>query len=132
MDESLFQGIEDEAFYTCPDRLRLPLIFYYAHPPAVYVNKLMLSGLIRERPNPHFEALFETGVDEMSWDDTENYRMGGEFKWPALADAFAYRKYGRTRPLRGKEGWPPELPRPPNQRPASCVPALIPLGKCAS
>jgi hypothetical protein len=31
---------------------------------------MMLAGLIKERVNPTFEALFETGVDEMSWDDT--------------------------------------------------------------
>lgn len=31
----------------CPDRLRLPLIFYLAHPPSVYINKLMLAGLLK-------------------------------------------------------------------------------------
>ncbi len=92
LDESLFQGVAAEAFYTCPDRLRLPLIFYYCHPPVVYVNKLRVAGLLAERPNPAFEALFETGVDEMSWDDTENYRMGSKFVWPSLPEAFEYRK----------------------------------------
>ena len=36
--------------------------------------------------------MFETGVDEMSWDDTENYRMGGSYNWPALADVVEYRR----------------------------------------
>lgn len=53
--------------------------------------------------------MFETGVDEMSWDDTvrfyippgssqltcivqENYRMGGAFKWPKMDTVYAYRK----------------------------------------
>ena len=36
--------------------------------------------------------MFETGVDEMSWDDTENYRMGGSYQWPALADVVEYRR----------------------------------------
>lgn len=30
----------------CPDRLRLPLVFYYGHTASVYINKLMLAGLI--------------------------------------------------------------------------------------
>jgi hypothetical protein len=38
---------DDSVFYACPDRLRLPLIFYYGHTASVYVNKLVLSGLIR-------------------------------------------------------------------------------------
>lgn len=99
---NLFSSLLDAAyFYKCPDRLRLPLVFYVAHPASVYINKLLLAGMIKarytarllwvekghvsptasitvpcihsllqERVNPEFEALFETGVDEMSWDDT--------------------------------------------------------------
>ena len=37
---------DNAAFYTCPDRLRLPLVFYVAHTSAVFVNKMMLAGLI--------------------------------------------------------------------------------------
>ena len=89
LDETLFSGItgkprafkflsssfasDESAFYKCPDRLRLPLVFYVAHPAVVFVNKMMLAGLIKERVNPTFEALFETGVDEMSWDDTVRF-----------------------------------------------------------
>jgi hypothetical protein len=63
--------VSDEFYYVCPDRLRLPLIFYYGHTSAVYINKLVLGGLIEshERVDFEFESLFETGVDEMSWDD---------------------------------------------------------------
>ena len=32
--------------YKCPDRLRLPLVFYVAHPASVYINKLLLAGMI--------------------------------------------------------------------------------------
>ena len=42
--------------------------------------------------NENFEAMFETGVDEMSWDDTENYRMGGSYKWPTVAEVVEYRQ----------------------------------------
>ena len=41
--------------------------------------------------NREYELLFETGVDEMSWDDTENYRMGGGFKWPTVRQVVEYR-----------------------------------------
>ncbi len=36
----------------------------------------------------------------MSWDDTENFRMGAKFVWPALPDAFAYRRCVVTPPPR--------------------------------
>lgn len=34
---------------------------------------------------------FETGVDEMSWDDTEHYRMGGSYKWPSVEETKEFR-----------------------------------------
>ncbi len=37
---------EEKYFYTYPNRLRLPLIFYLGHTAAFYVNKLVLAGLI--------------------------------------------------------------------------------------
>ena len=43
-----FNSVLDEsAFYKCPDRLRLPLIFYFGQTAAVYINKLVLSGLLK-------------------------------------------------------------------------------------
>ena len=36
--------------------------------------------------------MFETGVDEMSWDDTENYRMGGSYNWPSVKEVMDYRR----------------------------------------
>eukprot|EP00731_Ephydatia_muelleri_P028966 Em0020g610a len=83
---------DEQDFYKCPDRLRLPLIFYIGHTATLYINKLSLAGLVRMQINPGLEAMFETGVDEMSWDDTENYRLGGAYKWPALKDVLDYRK----------------------------------------
>lgn len=110
---------EESVFYKCPDRLRLPLIFYFAHTATVYVNKLLLASFIKviyswniltceqrlhlksniseddsiatstiylcwslyinsvsffqSRVNFEFETMFETGVDEMSWDDTVSH-----------------------------------------------------------
>lgn len=111
LNESLYSALNDDSvFYKCPDRLRLPLIFYYGHTAAVYTNKLMLAGLINTRINLEMETVFETGVDEMSWDDTENYRMGGSFRWPSLADVISYRRKVREVILRVIEDTPLQLP----------------------
>ncbi|KAJ8040813.1 Ergothioneine biosynthesis protein 1 [Holothuria leucospilota] len=42
------------------------------------------------------ETIFETGVDEMNWDDTENYRMGGSYKWPVISDVVEFRRKVRS------------------------------------
>ncbi|XP_063962485.1 uncharacterized protein LOC135155919 [Lytechinus pictus] len=76
LNESIFAALRTkDAFYRAPDRLRLPLIFYFAHTATVYINKLMLAGLIEERVNFEYETMFETGVDEMSWDDTVSMQL---------------------------------------------------------
>ncbi|ESO92928.1 hypothetical protein LOTGIDRAFT_239568 [Lottia gigantea] len=109
--ESLFTSLKDEkVFYLCPDRLRLPLVFYFAHTAVVYVNKLVLAGLLKTRVNLEFETMFETGVDEMSWDDTENYRMGGSYKWPTIESVVDYRRQVRNIITNIIEKTPLELP----------------------
>ena len=66
LTETLFSGLRgEEAFFRPPyHHLRHPMIFYYGHPPALYVNKLRVAGLIERPLNPYFERLFETGVDQ--------------------------------------------------------------------
>ncbi|GFO10818.1 5-histidylcysteine sulfoxide synthase [Plakobranchus ocellatus] len=109
--ESLFLGLKDESvFYKSPDRLRLPLVFYFGHTAAVFANKLVLAGLIKERVNLEFETMFETGVDEMSWDDTENYRMGGSYKWPSIKEVVEYRRKMRELILQVMTDMPLVLP----------------------
>lgn len=90
LTESLFSALNsDESFYRPPYHgLRHPLIFYYVHPASLYINKLNLAGLTDKRINPRFEILFETGVDEMSWDDMSK----NEIEWPTIEDCHAYRK----------------------------------------
>ncbi|KAL5473548.1 hypothetical protein EMCRGX_G028041 [Ephydatia muelleri] len=39
--------LDEQDFYKCPDRLRLPLIFYIGHTATLYINKLSLAGLVR-------------------------------------------------------------------------------------
>ncbi|XP_064604807.1 uncharacterized protein LOC135470036 [Liolophura sinensis] len=111
LNESLFTSLKDDSvMYQVPDRLRLPLIFYYAHTASVFVNKLILAGLLEERVNLEFETMFETGVDEMSWDDTENYRMGGSYKWPNLDEVVDYRRQVRNLILAIIDTIPLDLP----------------------
>ena len=90
LTEILFSGLQsEEAFYRPPyHHLRHPMIFYYGHPPALYTNKLWVAGLIAEPLNPYFERLFETGVDEMRWDDMSK----NEMLWPSLQEVHAYRQ----------------------------------------
>lgn len=57
--------------------------------------------------------LFETGVDEMSWDDLENYRMGGKFVWPRVADVHDYRRRVRQLILQLIDDTPLQLPVTP-------------------
>ncbi|CAM9119634.1 unnamed protein product, partial [Lampetra planeri] len=91
-----YQRGDESTFYLSPERLRLPLVFYFVHPAVVYLNKMMLAGLITERVDPEMEAMFETGVDEMSWDDTENFRLGGSYHWPRLRRCVHYRSRVRS------------------------------------
>lgn len=89
LTELLFSSLlGDEPFFRPPYHgLRHPLIFYYVHPAVLYVNKLRMAKLAGAI-NPEFESLFETGVDEMSWDDMSK----NEIEWPGIDAARAYRK----------------------------------------
>lgn len=91
LTEQLFTALaDDEAFFIRPyHKTRHPLVFYYAHPVCFYVNKLLVAGLIDEPVNQDFELLFETGVDEMNWDDLHE---GNNDVWPPLSEVRAYRQ----------------------------------------
>jgi len=91
LTETLFSAlVSDEAYLIRPwHKTRHPLIFYYAHPVCFYVNKLLVSGLIDEPVNQDLELLFETGVDEMTWDDLHE---GAQDVWPDLDDVRGYRQ----------------------------------------
>ena len=53
--ENLFCFIKNnQSYYTKPEPLRHPLVFYYGHTACVYINKLVDKGLILERVNPKF------------------------------------------------------------------------------
>jgi len=90
LTETLFSAlVSEEAYFVRPyHKTRHPLIFYYAHPITFYVNKLLVAGLIDKPLNPHYEILFETGVDEMSWDDLHE---GEQEIWPTISNVRDYR-----------------------------------------
>ncbi|MCI0500507.1 MAG: DinB family protein, partial [Epsilonproteobacteria bacterium] len=82
---TIFQS--DDVFYEQPEKLRHPLIFYFGHTATFYINKLIFSGFLKERINPHFESIFAIGVDEMSWDDLNQ----SNYSWPKVEDVRNYR-----------------------------------------
>lgn len=71
-----------------------------------FVNKLLLSKLISERVNPHFESIFAIGVDEMSWDDLDEVH----YDWPTVQEVRDYRHQVRALILNILEHAPLTLP----------------------
>lgn len=90
LTELLFASLQgEEAFMTPPaHKIRHPLIFYYGHVATLYINKLRVAGVLKEGINAEYEHIFETGVDEMSWDDLSK----NEMKWPTVAQVHQYRR----------------------------------------
>lgn len=82
--EMLFESLLHDSTYTRPPwhQLRHPKAFYYCHPASLYINKLRVAGILTEPVNATFEQYFETGVDEMSWDDLSK----NEVPWPEVPE----------------------------------------------
>jgi len=90
--EQLFETLAGEqSYFRKPIPLRHPMIFYYGHTATFFINKLVLAGLVKERINPKFEAMFAVGVDEMSWDDLND----AHYDWPRIDEVREYRKQMR-------------------------------------
>lgn len=108
--ESLFETLAcSAAWIERPIPLRHPLIFYYGHTAAFFINKLLLARLIEQRVDARLESVFAVGVDEMSWDDMDD----AHYDWPSVATVQAYRDKVRalvldiidTAPLTLPVGW---------------------------
>tara|TARA_B100000686_G_C16802648_1_gene987310 strand:+ start:2992 stop:5103 length:2112 start_codon:yes stop_codon:yes gene_type:complete len=90
--ESLFETLlGDESYFKKSIPLRHPLIFYLGHTSTFFINKLLISGLIKQRLNPKMESMFAVGVDEMSWDDLTL----SNYDWPSINEVRSYRKLMR-------------------------------------
>ncbi|EQD35825.1 Sulphatase-modifying factor domain protein, partial [mine drainage metagenome] len=86
--ESLFDLLRNDAAWRVkPIALRHPLIFYFGHTAAFFINKLVVAELIGQRIAPRLESLFAVGVDEMSWDDLDDIH----YDWPTPQAVRAYR-----------------------------------------
>ncbi len=86
--EWLFSSINADKFYfLSPDPLRNPLIFYYGHTAAFYINKLKIAGLIESGIDPHYDHLFAVGVDPAEAEELSN-----QPKWPSVDFVRDYRE----------------------------------------
>lgn len=86
--ENLYECLKDESvFYLCPNTLRHPLIFYYGHTAVFFMNKLNLTGLVKNRLDAELEDMMAIGVDEMSWDDLDPTH----YDWPSVSEVAEYR-----------------------------------------
>jgi 5-histidylcysteine sulfoxide synthase/putative 4-mercaptohistidine N1-methyltranferase len=110
--EQLFSILKGEApHYIKSEPLRHPPIFYLGHTACFYINKLLLTKVIKDRVNPKIEHMCAVGVDEMSWDDLNT----DHYDWPSIAEVMEYRKQVRdvvdnlivTMPMpeNGRLGW---------------------------
>lgn len=86
--EWLFSALPtEESAYMSPDPLRNPLIFYFGHTAAFYINKLKLAGLISEGIDPVYDRIFAVGVDPA--DPSE---ISQQPQYPTAREAIQYRR----------------------------------------
>lgn len=104
--ESLFEILaSDDVFYKQSEPTRHAMIFYFGHTAIFYINKLVISGLLSQGLNPHFETLFAVGVDEMTWDAHND-----ELRWPTVNEVREYRQAVREKMMSVIEVLPMTLP----------------------
>ena len=82
--------VGEETFYSNPDPLRNPLIFYLGHSAVFYINKLISVELLEKRLNPNYEILFELGVDPEIPEELD--QAIAHINWPKLEDVWQYRE----------------------------------------
>ncbi len=85
LDETMFASLVDDAVYVQPDPLRHPLIFYFGHSAAFFINKLRRAGLRACGLDDHLDDLLARGVDPQQSSDL------GRFVWPTAAEVTDYR-----------------------------------------
>ncbi len=66
---TLFASLADDSmFYYVPDKLRRPLVFYSAHPAALYANKLHQAGLMGSWTRVRGLRASTEGLPAIDWD----------------------------------------------------------------
>ncbi|MFB0975907.1 MAG: DinB family protein, partial [Tolumonas sp.] len=105
--DSLFDClVSDNAWYKKAIPLRHPLIFYYGHTAAFFINKLLAGQFISQRIDADIEATVAIGVDEMSWDDLDETH----YQWPSIQQLRQYRQHVRSHVIQFIQDMPLELP----------------------
>jgi 5-histidylcysteine sulfoxide synthase len=92
-DRLLATVIDPNTFYLSPDPLRNRLIFYLGHSAVFYLNKLIQVDWLDRRINPHYETLFEIGVDPSTPEELE--AAMAHVQWPEVDRVWAYRHSAR-------------------------------------
>ena len=83
-EKKLFATLRrNETYFFPANPLCHPLIFYFGHTAAFYINKLALAKILNEKINSKLESMFAVGVDEMSWSDLTE----AHFDWPSVQEA---------------------------------------------
>ncbi|CAL6108908.1 5-histidylcysteine_sulfoxide synthase [Hexamita inflata] len=96
----------DDSWYKKPIPIRHPLIFYYGHTAAFFVNKLNISKFSDKRIDPKTERMVAIGVDEMSWDDLNE----AHYDWPTVAKMHEFRQLCKALVLEFISTMPIKLP----------------------
>lgn len=90
--EWLFSSINaDKHFFISPDPLRNPMIFYYGHTAAFYINKLKVAGLIPVGIDAKYDQLFAVGVDPAQAEELANQPT-----WPTVNFVREYRQKAKA------------------------------------
>jgi ergothioneine biosynthesis protein EgtB len=90
--DALFDLITPDAVLTRPISLRHPFIFYIGHLPAFAWKHLNRGVLRRASFEPHFDEMFDRGIDPDVEDPTQCHpHPEVPERWPDLQDVIAYR-----------------------------------------
>lgn len=89
--EVLFSALasEDAFFYQPVKDENYPLLYYFAHPAAFYIQKLQKAGLINQNVDTDLEELFTISATILRAD---KHRHVEKNEWPSLAQVQLFRK----------------------------------------
>lgn len=108
-EEELFKSIkEEEIFYTNPDCLRNPLIFYLGHSAVFYINKMKMAGMIKDSLDEEYESIYAVGVDPEN--EEELREKIGKIRWHGVKEVWDYRKRAYEKIKEAIENTPLDLP----------------------
>lgn len=87
--EEIFNLITPEAYHEQPIPLRHPIIFYEGHLPAFIWNPLFRRALGEKSLHPHFDTLFERGIDPAN---EKAAKAASIHQWPPREEIRNYKR----------------------------------------